>query len=271
MATEEVLEKDPNEVAPLPFPKIFNSPMFRELVGDLENVLKKIDLAEENNPILETIYNNVYTLLNFKLKVNKDGTLNPLIYEQSYFDRRYSGTAPWDYDQPHAVIKELVQKKAINGRVLELGCGTGDDAIFLASEGFEVVGIDFSKLAIEKAKEKVRNKKLDVTLLKEDVFNITTNIGTFDTIIDCGLFHGLNENLKERYVKILSNLLNKTGIFYLLCFSSLMPETFCPQRVSQGEIKGLFFNGWSIESIEKRGLEGAIGEALIWLATIKKN
>lgn len=57
----------------------------------------------------------------------------------------------------------------------------------------------------------------------------------------------------------------------MLCFSSLMPETFCPQRISQGEIKELFFNGWSIESIEKRGLEGAIGEALIWLATIKKN
>lgn len=192
---KEVLEIDSNEVAPTPFTKIFNNPMFRELVGDLENILKKIDLVEKNNPIFETIYNNVYTLLNFKLKVNKDGTLNPPIYEQSYFNRRYSGTAPWDYDHPHAVIKELVQKKAINGRVLELGCGTGDDAIFLASKGFEVVGIDFSKIAIEKAKKKVGHKKLDLTLLQEDVFNITTDIGTFDTIIDCGLFHGLTENL----------------------------------------------------------------------------
>ncbi|NHJ21703.1 MAG: class I SAM-dependent methyltransferase [Candidatus Lokiarchaeota archaeon] len=252
------------------FGKIFNSSIFRELVGDLEAILTKIDSVKENNPILETIYINIYNLLNFKLKVNKDGTLNPPIYKQSYFDRRYSGIAPWDYNKPHTVIKELVQKKGINGRVLDMGCGTGNDAIFLALKGFEVVGIDFSTLAIKKAKEKIKDKKLELKFLEEDVFNITSYIGTFDTIIDCGLFHGLTENLKESYVKILSQLLNKKGVFYLLCFSSLMPETFCPQRVSQREINEFFSDGWSIDSIEKRGLEGAIGDALIWLATIKK-
>ena len=71
-----------------------------------------------------------------------------------FFNESYKGTPPWDLDRPQAEFIRLANDGKIRGRVLDVGCGTGENAIFFAGLGLEVLGIDGAPLAIEKAKRK---------------------------------------------------------------------------------------------------------------------
>ena len=72
-----------------------------------------------------------------------------------FFDSAYRGTPPWDIGRPQKEFIDLVRRGEITGSVLDIGCGSGDNALFFAQEGFDVWGIDSSPLAIQKAREKV--------------------------------------------------------------------------------------------------------------------
>jgi SAM-dependent methyltransferase len=71
-----------------------------------------------------------------------------------FFDSAYRGTPPWDIGRPQKEFTELVRRGEITGSVLDIGCGSGDNALFFAQEGFDVWGIDSSTLAIQKAQKK---------------------------------------------------------------------------------------------------------------------
>lgn len=73
------------------------------------------------------------------------------------FNSAYDGIPPWDIGRPQMEIIQLAENGEISGRVLDAGCGTGENALYLASLGFEVWGIDGAPSAIEKAKEKAKN------------------------------------------------------------------------------------------------------------------
>ena len=75
--------------------------------------------------------------------------------EERYRQRYKSGDTPWDVGQPDFNLIEVVTNKPIQScKVLEIGCGTGDNSIWLAQNRFQVIGTDTSDIAIEKAKEK---------------------------------------------------------------------------------------------------------------------
>ena len=75
--------------------------------------------------------------------------------EERYRQRYKSGDTPWDVGRPDFNLIEVVTNKPIQiCKVLEIGCGTGDNSIWLAQNRFQVIGTDTSDIAIEKAKEK---------------------------------------------------------------------------------------------------------------------
>ena len=82
-----------------------------------------------------------------------------------FFNSAYKGIPPWDIGRPQKEIIRLAEDGEISGRVLEAGCGTGENALYLASLGFEVLGVDAAPSARKKAKKKAKERKISVNFL----------------------------------------------------------------------------------------------------------
>ena len=138
----------------------------------------------------------------------------------------------------------------ITGSILDAGCGTGENALFFASRGHKVTGIDFLAEPINRAKQKAAERGMTATFLVMDALALKDCTEVFDNVIDSGLFHVFNDDDRRRYVEGLATVLKPGGRLFLLCFSDEEPGTQGPRRVSQKEIEDAFAEGWSIESIE---------------------
>ncbi len=123
--------------------------------------------------------------------------------------------APWDIG-PRDELVRLVESCSIQpGRAIDLGCGTGANAIFLAQHGFEVTGLDFSKAAIEKARQKANAAGAQIRFVVDDLTNLRQVSGKFDFLLDYGVLDDLSLRQRELYVH---NMLPLThpGSQYLL-------------------------------------------------------
>lgn len=140
-----------------------------------------------------------------------------------HWDDRYEhSNVPWDTGVPDPHLVELVQAGSLApGRVLEVGCGTGTNAIWLASRGFEVVGIDISPRAIARAEAKVRGEPAH--FLVRDFFDASLE-GRFDLVFDRGVLH-LHDDLpaRARFVGRVAELLSPTGVWLSIVGSTEGP------------------------------------------------
>src|SRR5580704_4948145 len=118
------------------------------------------------------------------------------------FDDIYAAEKPpaWDIGRPQPAFERLAEEGELGGRVLDAGCGTGEHALMAASRGFEAVGIDVSERAIELAREKGEERSVAARFIVADALALAELGTTFDTVLDSGLFHGLGDDERERYV-----------------------------------------------------------------------
>jgi len=189
-----------------------------------------------------------------------------------FFDSAYRGTPPWDIGRPQKEFTELVRQGEINGSVLDIGCGSGENALFFAQEGFDVWGIDSSPLAIQKAQEKSQQRGLPVHFQVLNALELAKLNRTFDTATDSGLFHTLSDEDRPLFVKNLAAILSPTGNYFMLCFSDKEPAGYGPRRISEREIRDTFSDGWSIRYIRPATFEN-LGRAQGprgWLSSITK-
>jgi SAM-dependent methyltransferase len=168
--------------------------------------------------------------------------------DKSTFVSLYSGQAPWDIGKPQQAFIDVADR--ITGSVLDAGCGTGDNALFFASRGHEVMGIDFLAEPINRAKQKAAERGLKATFLVMDALALKDLTERFDTVIDSGLFHVFSDDDRRRYVDGLASVVKPGGRLFLLCFSDDEPGTQGPRRVSAKEIRDAFAQGWKVESIQ---------------------
>ena len=168
------------------------------------------------------------------------------------FDAIYAtGTPPaWDIGRAQPAFDHLAQAGDLAGRVLDAGCGTGEHALMAASLGHEALGVDMSERAIELAQTKAAERGLDVRFVVADALRLVELGQQFDTVLDCGLFHVLDDDERERYVGSLAEVVPPGGRYHMLCFSDRQPGDWGPRRVTQDEIRVAFSSEWSIESIE---------------------
>ncbi len=125
---------------------------------------------------------------------------------------------PWDMG-PREELVQLVEEGRINPcNAIDLGCGTGSNAVFLAQHGFNVTGVDFASSAIEKAKRKANTAKVDVEFVVDDLTNLQKISGTFDFLVDYGALDDLTPNNRDRYVKNVQLLTHPGSRFLLWCF-----------------------------------------------------
>ncbi len=168
-----------------------------------------------------------------------------------FFDRAYEGVPPWDIGRPQPEFVRLCAAGEIVGRVLDLGCGTGENAIHFASKGHPTWGVDFAPKAIRKAQAKIAGRDLPVTFRVEDALDLSTLHERFDTITDCGLFHTLSDPERPVYAANVRAHLQAGGRLFLLCFSDEEPTDWGgPRRVTQRELRSTFRDGWEVRSID---------------------
>jgi len=188
------------------------------------------------------------------------------------FSSVYYYAPPWDIGRPQKEFVRLEEDGEIVGSVLDVGCGTGENALFLAAQGHDVWGVDFTPLAIERAQNKATERKLNVRFLTWNALELGSLGRTFDTAIDSGLFHVLSDEERPRFVTNLANVLHSHGTYFMLCFSELEPGSYGPRRVSQSDIKNAFDRMWHINYIRPAQMESRrlVDGIRAWLASISK-
>jgi SAM-dependent methyltransferase len=167
----------------------------------------------------------------------------------SFFDLAYEGSPPWDLGRPQHVVVELAEAGEIVGSVLDVGCGTGEHALYLAERGHDVLGIDTASRAIDLARAKAADRGLDAAFEVGDALRVHELGRTFDTAIDIGLFHTLADEERPIYVGSLREALAPDGRAFVLCWSERNPWGFGPRRVTQMELLGTFERGWDVRIV----------------------
>jgi len=131
------------------------------------------------------------------------------------FDQAYAAAfTMWGDWRIPGEVKEIVAENR-TARALELGCGVGRISRYMARQGLQVTGVDFSPLAIEKAKARVSGDAAKPELLVDDVRELALVNGPFDLSIDVGCFHCLDRQGQQRYVATLARLL-RPGATHLM-------------------------------------------------------
>jgi SAM-dependent methyltransferase len=183
--------------------------------------------------------------------------------------------APWDIGRPQPAFVRLADQGRLAGRVLDCGCGTGENALLAASRGAAVIGIDVAPTAIARARAKAADRGLTARFEVADALDLGSLAVEADTVIDSGVFHVFDDDDRARYVASLAAVLRPGGTCYLMCFSDRQPGDWGPRRVRSDELRSAFRDGWAVESISPDAFDvnpiGGTTQALAWLATLRRS
>lgn len=133
---------------------------------------------------------------------------------ENRFEERYqAGDTPWDHGLVDYNLIDAISNNGINRcRVLDIGCGSGENAIWLARQGFDVVACDVSPTAIEQAKRKLPAADLSVRFLVADFLSDSIPNAPFGLVFDRGCLHCMDdERQRKHFVEKVSGLLEKRG------------------------------------------------------------
>lgn len=156
---------------------------------------------------------------------------------------------------------------------MDVGCGTGENALYLAQQGHEAWGVDASSRAIRKAKAKSKGRGIPVTFRVADALNLGRLGRTFETVIDSGLFHTFSDPERVRFVDSVGGVLHRGGSYFMLAFCDQEPADWGgPRRVTQEEIRATFREGWTVESVQPAKFASKIHRdgGLAWLSTVTR-
>ncbi len=153
------------------------------------------------------------------------------------------------------------------GRVLELGCGHGRNALYLASQGCQVEAVDFSAQAIGWARERAGSAGATVGFQHCSIFDARFTEGGYDLVYDCGCFHHLPPHRRPDYVDLVARALRPGGSFGLVCFRPEGGSGYTDEQVYQ---RGSLGGGLGYSAAQLRTLWDAAPFALRLLRQMRK-
>jgi SAM-dependent methyltransferase len=159
---------------------------------------------------------------------------------------------PWNSSKPDSELTELIESKKIVPRiVLDVGCGTGTDAVYFASKGFIVTAIDISQEAIKIAREKAEKAGVEVNFIAGDFLAVKFDNDTYDFVNDRGFFHIISPNRRGEFAVKISTVLKKQGFYFLRCWSDKQEfeSENTPFRISKDIINRTFSDFFEIGDI----------------------
>jgi SAM-dependent methyltransferase len=154
-------------------------------------------------------------------------------------DSYSSGVPPWDTGEPEPLLVEFVTSGGVtSGRTLEVGSGTGTNSIWLAERGFDVLGVDVSPLAVEKARAKIKGSDLRCSFATLDFLAAPAPSDRFHFVFDRGCFHVFDESAERlRFAECVAAALQPGGVWLSLIGSTEgPPREDGPPRRSAREI-----------------------------------
>ena len=154
-------------------------------------------------------------------------------------DRYNKGETPWDTGEPSSELQRvLVEAGVAPCRALELGCGTGASAVWLAQQGFDVTALDVSPLAIERARRRGADAGASVRFLVADVLSPPDDLhGPFDFFFDRGCYHVVRREDVRGYLQTLRRLTRRGAWGLVLAGNAREPHDPGPPTVDEEQLR----------------------------------
>lgn len=191
-------------------------------------------------------------------------------WDESYRDR----TAPWDIGRPQAAFARPADEGRWGGAVLDSGCGSGEHTLLAAALGLPALGVDVAETAIAMAREKAAARGLRADFEVVDALHLERLDRTFDTVLDCGLFHTFDGPEQRAYVASLAAVTEPDATLFVLCFRPGAPQSEGPHPVTESELRAAFSAaaGWRLTDLQESEIEVVldIGSFPAWLVTVER-
>lgn len=184
-------------------------------------------------------------------------------------DDLYASRPPWDINRPQPAFVALSAAGDIQGRVLDVGCGTGEHTLMASGLGLHATGVDLAAKALQTARQKARDRGLTARFLLHDARRLADLGESFDTVLDCGLFHVFAGEDRDAFVAGLRAVVEPGGRYFMLGFSDWQPGDTGPHRLTRSEILAAFADGWRVDALDAATIEvttDAVGIAAWFLA-----
>jgi methyl halide transferase len=158
--------------------------------------------------------------------------------EIARWEERYrTGDTPWDTGQPSSELRRVIAEEQISPcRAIEMGCGSGTNAVWLAQQGFEVTAVDLSSLAISRARERAASEGVKVHFVCADVLNLP-DLGTYDFVFDRGCYHVVRRIDVQSYQRTLKRVTHPGSIGLVLAGNAREPHEPGPPVVEERDIR----------------------------------
>ncbi|NDL60076.1 class I SAM-dependent methyltransferase [Phytoactinopolyspora mesophila] len=167
------------------------------------------------------------------------------------YDELYANSGdnspPWEIGQPQPALAAMINQNVIGHRVVDVGCGTGDLAIYLASHGYQATALDMSQVAIDQARRKAEKQGVTISFHVADATRLETLSETFDAAFDSGLLHSLDVDEQTEYVDGLRHICDRGASVYVLAVSL---DAGLGWGVTEAHLQDVFGDpGWSSTTI----------------------